>query len=71
MCSRYEDGLSQTGIVCTYRLGCGRYRTKVIGAFDLGCLWVQRFREALEAFSGLCDLFVRVSSHWVSHPRNL
>jgi hypothetical protein len=39
VCSGDEDGLSQAGIVCAYRLGCGCNRAEVVGVFDLRGLW--------------------------------
>jgi hypothetical protein len=58
-----EDGLSQTGIVCAYRLGCGCDRAEIVGPFDLRRLWVQRVGELLEAAGGLLDFLVCVSGH--------
>ncbi len=58
-----QDGLPEAGIVCACRLSRGGDRTQVVGAFDLGGLWVQRLGKPLEAAGSLLDLLVRVWGH--------
>ncbi|GEM_PF-6482633 len=55
MCPSEDDGLAQAGIIGSHRLSGGGDLAEVIGAFDLGCVGVQRVGELLETARGLLD----------------